>query len=201
MLLAHPVLPPNPRLAKSNTYQLAFPACSAGTVQLGPSDVIRIDPVRMAHGILTGIGFLCGGVIFREAFSVRGLNTAASLWMTASLGILFGVGFYTLAIAGAATTICVLAAVRASEILLPQRRYANIKIRFLRSATMSPKDFRDRLCASGLQVTSMHQRMDSGGIEFSATVIGDSEEKMGWLIADLRSDNEVTGFDYTPHDV
>lgn len=35
MLLAHPVLPPNPRLAKSNTYQLAFPACSAGTVQLG----------------------------------------------------------------------------------------------------------------------------------------------------------------------
>lgn len=39
MLLAHPVLPPNPRLAKSNTYQLAFPACSAGTVQLGLEDV------------------------------------------------------------------------------------------------------------------------------------------------------------------
>ncbi|WP_293985674.1 hypothetical protein, partial [Sphingobium sp.] len=36
---AHPVLPPNPRLAKSNTYQLAFPACSAGTVQLGPEIV------------------------------------------------------------------------------------------------------------------------------------------------------------------
>ncbi|MCL6252336.1 MgtC/SapB family protein [Altererythrobacter sp. KTW20L] len=36
------------------------------------AEVIRIDPVRIAHGILTGIGFLCGGVIFREGFSVRG---------------------------------------------------------------------------------------------------------------------------------
>lgn len=53
-----------------------------------PDDIIRIDPVRMAHGVLTGIGFLCGGVIFREGFNVRGLTTAASLWMTSSLGIL-----------------------------------------------------------------------------------------------------------------
>jgi hypothetical protein len=42
MLLAHPVLPPNPRLAKSNTYQLAFPACSAGTVQLGPDFILEL---------------------------------------------------------------------------------------------------------------------------------------------------------------
>ena len=45
-----------------------------------PHDVIRIDPVRMAHGVLTGIGFLCAGVIFREGFSIRGLTTAASVW-------------------------------------------------------------------------------------------------------------------------
>ena len=76
-----------------------------------PVAVIRIDPVRMAHGILTGIGFLCGGVIFREGLNVRGLTTAASLWMTATLGMLFGVGFYELAILGGVATLLVLAAV------------------------------------------------------------------------------------------
>ena len=87
-----------------------------------PSDIIRIDPVRMAHGVLTGIGFLCGGVIFREGLNVRGLTTAASLWSTATLGILFGVGFYGLAIAGTIATLLVLSAVTISEALLPQRR-------------------------------------------------------------------------------
>lgn len=43
---------------------------------------ITTDPVRMAHGILTGVGFLCGGVIFRTGFSVHGLTTAASLWIS-----------------------------------------------------------------------------------------------------------------------
>jgi uncharacterized membrane protein YhiD involved in acid resistance len=70
-----------------------------------PVAVVRIDPVRMAHGILTGIGFLCGGAIFREGFNVRGLTTAASLWMTATLGILFGIGFYELAIFAATATV------------------------------------------------------------------------------------------------
>jgi len=63
-----------------------------------PLEVVRIDPVRMAHGILTGIGFLCGGVIFRTGVTVHGLTTAASLWITSALGMLFGVGLYALAI-------------------------------------------------------------------------------------------------------
>src|SRR5436190_22955490 len=40
-----------------------------------PRELIRIDPVRMAHGILTGIGFLGSGVIFREGLTIRGLTT------------------------------------------------------------------------------------------------------------------------------
>ena len=80
-----------------------------------PIDIIRIDPVRMAHSILTGIGFLGAGVTFREGFTIRGLTTAASLWITSSLGILFGVGFYALAIVGTVATVLVLAAVRFTE--------------------------------------------------------------------------------------
>jgi putative Mg2+ transporter-C (MgtC) family protein len=55
-------------------------------------DTVRVDPTRMAQGIMTGIGFLGAGVIFKEGLSVRGLTTAASIWITAAIGVLIGVG-------------------------------------------------------------------------------------------------------------
>src|ERR1700693_5181797 len=66
-----------------------------------PLDTIRADPTRMAQGIITGIGFLGAAVIFKEGLSVRGLTTAASIWITAAIGILIGIGFYFPALAGA----------------------------------------------------------------------------------------------------
>jgi putative Mg2+ transporter-C (MgtC) family protein len=80
-----------------------------------PIDIIRIDLVRMTHGILTSIGFMGAGVIFREGFDSRGLTTAASLCITASLGILFGVGFHALAVFGIIATVLVRAAGLSSD--------------------------------------------------------------------------------------
>ena len=57
-------------------------------------DLVRLDPTRMAQGIMTGIGFLGAGVIVKEGLTVRGLTTAASIWITAAVGILAGIGFY-----------------------------------------------------------------------------------------------------------
>src|SRR5262245_34883210 len=67
-------------------------------------DAIRTDPTRMAQGIMTGIGFLGAGVIFKEGLTVRGLTTAASIWVTAAIGILVGIGFWFAAVVGAAAT-------------------------------------------------------------------------------------------------
>ena len=55
---------------------------------------VRYDPSRMAQGIMTGIGFLGGGVIIKDKVTVRGLTTAACIWMTASIGVALGMGFY-----------------------------------------------------------------------------------------------------------
>src|SRR6266446_649325 len=55
-------------------------------------DAIRTDPTRMAQGIMTGIGFLGAGVVFKEGLTVRGLTTAAPIWVTAAIGILVGSG-------------------------------------------------------------------------------------------------------------
>lgn len=56
-------------------------------------DSAAIDPARIAAGVITGIGFLGAGAIIREKAEVRGLTTAASLWVVAGLGLAVGCGF------------------------------------------------------------------------------------------------------------
>lgn len=56
------------------------------------------DPSRIAAGIVTGIGFIGAGVIFRQGIFIRGVTTAASIWVVASVGIAIGVRLYYLAI-------------------------------------------------------------------------------------------------------
>ena len=58
--------------------------------------VIRIDPERIAAQIVTGIGFLGAGVIIKSGLTVRGLTTAASLWLTSSIGMSIGAGYLEL---------------------------------------------------------------------------------------------------------
>jgi putative Mg2+ transporter-C (MgtC) family protein len=58
------------------------------------SAIVRTDPSRIAAQIVTGIGFLGAGVIFRQGASVRGLTTAASLWIVAAIGMACGAGFW-----------------------------------------------------------------------------------------------------------
>lgn len=52
------------------------------------------SPTRVAAQIVSGIGFLGAGIIFKEGFNVRGLNTAATLWCSAAVGVMCGAGFY-----------------------------------------------------------------------------------------------------------
>lgn len=66
------------------------------------------DPGRIAAQILPGIGFIGGGAVLRHGASIRGLTTAASLWMIASIGMLIGVGSYQLAIVGTVFSFLVL---------------------------------------------------------------------------------------------
>lgn len=69
------------------------------------ADTIRIDPARIAYGIMVGIGFLGAGAMVRYGRGIRGLTTAASLWCTAAVGMACGFGMYVIA---AVTTVIVL---------------------------------------------------------------------------------------------
>jgi putative Mg2+ transporter-C (MgtC) family protein len=61
------------------------------------ANVVRADPTRIAAQIVTGIGFLGAGAIIRQGLSVRGLTTAATLWVVAAVGMACGAGYYSAA--------------------------------------------------------------------------------------------------------
>ncbi|MBV8638136.1 MAG: MgtC/SapB family protein [Candidatus Eremiobacteraeota bacterium] len=88
-------------------------AHTTGLVAAGAAIFAAIGPVlegataeRIIANIVTGVGFLAGGVILRDGVNVTGLNTAATIWSTAAVGALTGVGLYREAFAG---TIAILA--------------------------------------------------------------------------------------------
>jgi len=63
---------------------------------------ITLDPTRIAAQVVTGIGFLGAGAIIRQGLSVRGLTTAATLWVVAAIGMASGAGYYSVAVIGTA---------------------------------------------------------------------------------------------------
>jgi putative Mg2+ transporter-C (MgtC) family protein len=95
-----------------------------------PLDTIRADPTRMAQGIMTGIGFLGAGVIFKEGLSVRGLTTAASIWITAGIGILVGIGFFLPAALTTVLALGALAGFRWIERHVRSEAYAELVVAF-----------------------------------------------------------------------
>ncbi len=74
--------------------------------------VVRMDPTRIAAQIVSGIGFLGAGAIIRQGLSVRGLTTAATLWLVAAIGMAAGAGYYTAALIATAGAIVTLGPLR-----------------------------------------------------------------------------------------
>ena len=66
---------------------------------LGNQIGVVVDPSRVASYVVSGIGFLGAGAIIKHGINVRGLTTAASLWVVASIGVAVGVGMYSFAVA------------------------------------------------------------------------------------------------------
>ncbi|MCX5703838.1 MAG: MgtC/SapB family protein [Candidatus Omnitrophica bacterium] len=81
-------------------------------------DKVPLDPARIAAGVITGIGFLGAGTIIQEREGVRGLTTAASLWVVASLGLAVGIGFYSAAMFTTLLALIVLFFLRYIEVIM-----------------------------------------------------------------------------------
>ena len=96
----------------------------------GGALVSAADPTRIIQGVVTGIGFLGAGVIMREGFNISGLTTAASIWASAVIGILVGVGFYGAAMGLAFMSSMIMIYLHKLEAFLPSRHAIAITMRF-----------------------------------------------------------------------
>jgi len=163
-------------------------------------EAIRTDPTRMAQGIMTGIGFLGAGVIFKEGLTVRGLTTAASIWVTAAIGILVGVGFYFLAVLGALATLVVLSLFRFLERKLPAEFYAHHMLRFARDAVMGEDELRKLIAGHGFSIANLSYRMTEGGklFEYRMTLRSHDPRNAETLAQHLRTVPQVIEFRISP---
>lgn len=131
-------------------------------VRTGPEE-IRLDPTRMAQGIMTGIGFLGAGVIVKEGLSVRGLTTAASIWITSAIGILAGVGLYLPMVISVLMTLIVLAVFRWIELRVPTQSYYNFDVRYEREGTLSEEDMRALIKKHKFSIADFSYRLETEG--------------------------------------
>lgn len=135
------------------------------------ADTVRIDPTRMAQGVMTGIGFLGAGVIMQEGGSVRGLTTAASIWITAAIGILAGVGLYGGVAIATALTLGTLSVFRWIENLMPALLHAHHVVRFRRDATMPEPELRALIAEHGFTIGSLSYRLAGNGRFFEYRMV------------------------------
>jgi putative Mg2+ transporter-C (MgtC) family protein len=125
------------------------------------SDQVRMDPTRMSQGIMTGIGFLGAGVIMIQGFSVRGLTTAASIWITAAIGILIGIGFYFPALLAVILTLGTLSLFRWIETMIPAQFHAYFVLRLAREQAMSEEELRRLVAEHGFTIANLNYRLDA----------------------------------------
>lgn len=90
-------------------------SCMFTALGLIPDFPRIVDPTRIAAQVVTGVGFLGAGSILRQGELVRGLTTAASIWVAASLGMAVGFGYYTVAVFVTLVVVIVLFALKPVE--------------------------------------------------------------------------------------
>ena len=165
-------------------------------VQQHTPESIRMDPTRMAQGIMTGIGFLGAGVIFKEGITVRGLTTAASIWLTAALGILLGIGFYYPVTIATVLALAVLSVFRWIESHMPVHNYGRLTVAFARNEAPEEADLRTRLVELGFDASHMSFRLLEKGdiIEYRMMIETLKPENFSKLALNLAGNQQVREF-------
>lgn len=120
-------------------------------LSVGAESFVRMDPARVAAGVITGIGFLGAGTIIKTNDFVRGLTTAASIWVVSAIGVTVGLGEYTIAIV---LTVLVLIALYALHRLpIDGDRYMSLHLHWTGDLALL-REVTDRLGQEQIQIKS-----------------------------------------------
>ena len=153
------------------------------------------DPGRIAAGIVSGVGFLGAGVILREGTHVTGLTTAATIWLTAALGVGIGAGEYLLSLVAAGLALVVLEFFPWLEIMVNRihdtRTYELTSILGFEKISEIENMFKN----SGIRIRTIHKFKKDGNFQFLIVGIG-SMQNHDKLVEKFFSDPEILGVQY-----
>ena len=135
-----------------------------------PLETIRLDPTRMAQGVMTGIGFLGAGVIVKEGLTVRGLTTAASIWTTAAIGIVIGMGLFFVAVIGEIVVIGTLSLFRLVENRIQPDRYARLGVTLPPDSDESWDDLDAWITSHSVSISTRSYAKDNRGFFYEMTI-------------------------------
>jgi putative Mg2+ transporter-C (MgtC) family protein len=157
----------------------------------------------MAHGVLTGIGFLCAGVIFRTGFSIHGLTTAASLWITSAIGLVFGAGLYALGATVTVLTLAILLALRLVSLKLPAKDVIDVTVSWRRTGASPEGEVEAALAdmTDALHPDRIELRHDASLITRSWTLKTRRAGDLKALAAHLAGLDGVVAFTLDPRDI
>lgn len=173
---------------------------AAAFVHLGNRLLGAEGETRIIAYVVSGIGFLGAGVIFKEGLSVRGLTTAASIWITAAIGIMIGIGFYYPAVLVTALTLGILSLFRQIENWMPSQVYAHHALRFERDHALPEEDVRKIMKEHRFNVANMSYRVTDDGLYFEYRMILRTYDPrhIAALSAYLRGLAQVKSFQLSP---
>ncbi len=156
-------------------------------------DTLRIDPARISAGALIGIGFLGAGVIIKSGFAVRGLTTAASIWIVSAMGLAVGGGLYLEAVVTAAITILALMVLRRLEKKINTLRFKNIVVSSS-SAHNVEQQVLDMFAEKKFHVHSVdyEKKSDSGELTYHFTVSVRNKKAIKEIFLDLSSIDSIS---------
>ena len=163
-----------------------------------PIETLRIDPTRMAQGLMTGIGFLGAGVIVREGLTIRGLTTAASIWITAAIGIMIGMGMFFAAGIAEIVVLSTLALLRLVESRIPSLQYGRLRVQFHPDMQMTESEVSALITSHGITSTTPSYALEGQMVEYVMTVRTQDAANFGALAEAFGEMDNVHGFSLIP---
>jgi putative Mg2+ transporter-C (MgtC) family protein len=163
-------------------------------------DAVRVDPTRMAQGVMTGIGFLGAGVIIRDGVAVRGLTTAASIWITSAIGILAGIGFYFPLVAVTLLSLCALSLFRRLESAMPSFSYAAHSVVVAVESTIDEAALKSFLRSLGFDVHQVSCQRDlvARTAKYDMTIRTKAKDGLSQLYAAWSKRHDVVSYSILP---
>ena len=152
-----------------------------------PSNVL-LDPSRVAQGVMTGVGFIGAGVIFKEGVTVQGLTTAASIWTTAAIGQLFGMGLWAPGTFATAAVLVILIVQRIIEGMVPSRALGLATLRFQADKAPSEEELNSLLGDTKIFLENFSYALGDGGqvVEYRADLNAPRKSGFGAVARRLR---------------